>query len=82
MEEANLRELMVLTVRRLADIKATQEIILKTQATFVAKVSGQDWQPLFEDLRKQAQEASAVYQEQLLNELALLQRKPGNPRKN
>lgn len=63
-------------------MKATQEITLKVLAQFVASMSRVPWEPIFEDLRKQAQEASAVYQQQLLNELELLRQKCGPGERN
>jgi len=75
MTPEHLAALYSLTLSRLAEVKATQEIILKTLATFVGTMSHQPWEPIFEDLREQAQEASRVYREQLLNELAILQQK-------
>lgn len=77
MDDAKLQELMVLTARRLADVKATQEIILKTLATLVGVMTQKDPEPYFEELRAQAREASVVYQEQLQNELAVLRQKRG-----
>lgn len=73
-----LAALYSLTAARLAEIKATQEVILKAQATFLGVVTHQPWEPVFEDLRNQAREAARVYREQILNEIELLRRsRPG-----
>lgn len=75
MESPLYSALASLTLSRFAEIKATQEIILKTQATFVAKLAGQPWEPIFEDLRQQAREAAEVYRRQILNEIDVLRRR-------
>jgi predicted GTPase len=78
MDEATLTQVLVPVVFRLAEIKATQEIILKVQAQFVAAQTSQPWEPLFEDLRAQAREAAVKYREQILNEVLvqIQQKKP------
>lgn len=68
-ETQRLTALYSITVAKLSEIKATQEIILKAQATFLAALSKSDWKPIFEDLRQQAREAANVYREQSLNEI-------------
>lgn len=72
MNDARFASLYAITAAKLAEIKATQEIILKAQAHFVATLTQQPWEPIFEDLRTQAAEAARVYREQTLNELNFL----------
>lgn len=80
MNEEFYTALASLTLSRLAEIKATQEIILKAQARFVAQLAEQPWEPIFEDLRQQAREAAEVYRLQILNELDVLRARSGRRR--
>ncbi len=79
MDPETLSSLYAITAAKLAEIKATQEIILKAQAHFLATLSEQPWEPVFEDLRQQAREAAEVYREQILNEIELLIRSRKKP---
>ena len=77
--EDKLSALYALTAAKLAELKATQEIILKTQSHFLAKLSGSPWEPIFEDLRAQARTAAGEYKRQTLAEFEALRHRPGTP---
>ena len=80
MNPEKFASLLSIIALRLAEVKATQEIVLKAQATFLATLSNTHWEPIFEDLRAQAREASAQYAKQVLDEL--LQQLGQEPPKN
>ena len=71
-ENERFSALVAMVASRLAEVKATQEIILKAQATFLASVTRTEWEPIFEDLRRQAKEAADKYREATLREFEML----------
>lgn len=76
MNTDRIASLLAIVAARFAELKATQEIVLKTQAHYLAALTGEDWKPLFEDLRDQAREAADQYRKQVLAEMALLSGHP------
>jgi glutamyl-tRNA reductase len=72
-DEARFTALYAIVASKLAEIKATQEIILKSTAEFLAVAAQADGKEIFADLRKQAAELAETYREQVLTELQHLQ---------
>lgn len=76
MTELDLVRVLVPVANRLGEIKATQEIILKTLAHFVAAQTHQPWEPLYDEMRAQAEAAATAYRHQFVDELSLLLKGP------
>jgi ligand-binding SRPBCC domain-containing protein len=78
-ELQKLTRMFALVVEHLAQIQARSEIALKAQSLFLGKVSGQPWQPIFEDLQRQCLEAAVPLRQKILAEFDALSAPPTNP---
>ncbi len=77
-ETERLAALMALTAEKLSKVEALGEIILKSQAHFLANVAEADWKEIHEDLLAQVEKcAASLHKKSLMQWDHLRRRSPG-----
>jgi len=77
--EERLSRLCALLIERLVKVEAQSEVILKSQAHFLAKVANVEWQPIFQDLENQVREAAAIRRKIVEQEFERLRQRGNAP---
>lgn len=64
--------MIALLVERMARLEAQNDVLLKTQAHFLATVAKTDWLPIHQDLQQQVSEVLSQRRSEVLAELRRL----------
>lgn len=70
--EQRLATIAALLAERLARVEAQNDIILKSQAHFLATMARTDWKPIHQDLQDQVNEVLEVRRREVLEEFRRL----------